>query len=97
MQSACRIEEHKVVAVLFGMLYRRLCNIDGVRRSHLEHGDIQLLADGFELLYGRRAVDIAGDQQRPLALLAHIGRELCAVCRLTCTLKADEHDDARRL
>ena len=59
VQSACRIEEHKVVAVLFGMLYRRLCNIDGVRRSHLEHGDIQLLADGFELLYGRRAVDLS--------------------------------------
>ena len=83
--------------MLFGMLDGGLCDIDRVCRSHLENGDIKLLADRFQLLNGRRAVDIAGGQQRTLALLAHIGGKLCAVCRLTCALKADEHYDARRL
>ena len=97
MQTACRIEEHKVVAVLFRMLDCGLCDIDGICRSHLEHGDIELLADGLELLYGSRAIDIACGQQRTLALLAHIGCKLCAVCRFTGALKADEHNNARRL
>ena len=97
VQAACRIEEHKVVAVLFRMLDCGLCDIDGICRSHLEHGDVELFADGFQLLYGSRAIDIARGQQRTLALLAHIGCKLCAVCRFTGTLKADEHNHARRL
>ena len=33
VQTACRIEEHKVVAVLFRMLDCGLCDIDGICRS----------------------------------------------------------------
>ncbi len=95
MQSAGGIEEHEVVAVLFGVLDGCLCDIDGVRRAHLEHGNVELTAYGLELLYRRGAVDIAGGKQWALALLAHVGRELCAVRGLTCALKSDEHDYAR--
>ena len=97
MQATRGVEEHKVVAVLTGMLDGSLGDIDGVGRAHLEHGNVKLLADRFELLYCSGAINIAGCQQRTLALLAHIRRELCAVSRLARALKTDEHDYARGL
>ena len=97
MESAGGVEENEVVAVLLGVFYRSLGNIDGVLRSHLEHGYVELLAYGFELLYGGGTVNVTGDEQRTLALLAHQRRKLCAVCGLTCALKSHEHNYARRL
>ena len=64
---------------------------------HLEDGQIELLADGLELLDRGGTVDVAGDEQRALALLAHEPGELRAVGGLARALQADEHHDARRL
>ncbi len=97
VQASCRIEKHKVVAVLFGVLDRSLCDIHRICRAHLEHRDIKLFADGLKLLDGSGTVDVARSEQRAFALLADVAGKLCAVCRLTCALKADEHYDARRL
>ena len=97
MKSAGCVEKNKVVAVLFCMLYRSLGNVHRIGGAHLEDGNVKLLADGFELFYSRGTVNVAGCQQRALALLAHIGSQLCTVCRFACALKTDEHDNARRL
>ena len=78
------------------MLDGGLRDVHGVRLAHLEHGQIQLRADSLELSDGGRTVDVAGDQQRALAGLAHIGGELGAVGRFARALQADEHHDARR-
>ena len=94
MQAACRIEKHKVVAVLFGVLDRSLCDIHRICRAHLEHRDIKLFADGLKLLNCSWAIDIARRKQRALALLAHIRRKLCAVSRFACALKSDQHNNA---
>ena len=96
MQTACRIEKYEVVAVLFGVPNGGLGDIHRICRAHLEHGDIKLIADGFELLYSGGSVNIAGCKQRTLALLSHIGCKLCAVGGLTCALKSDQHNYARR-
>ena len=96
MKSAGGIEEHKVVAVLFRVLDSGFRNIDRVGRSHLEHGDVKLPAHRLKLLNGGGTIDIAGREQRTLALLAHIGGELRAVGGLARALQADQHDDAGR-
>ena len=96
VQAARRVEKHEVVAVLAGVLDAGLGDLDRVALPHLEHGDVELRADGFQLLDRRRAVHVARDEQRALALLFHQPRELRAVGGLARALQADEHHDARR-
>ena len=87
----------EVAAELLRVGYAGLGYLHGVALAHLEDGDAQLLAHGLQLLYGRRAVHVAGHEQRALALLFHERRQLCAVRRLARALQADEHADARAL
>ena len=77
------------------MLDAGLGDRDRIALSHLEHGNIELAADGLKLLDGSRTVHVARDEQRTLALLAHEPGELGAVGGLARALQADEHDDAR--
>ena len=97
VQAARRVEEDEVAAELLRVGYAGLGYLHGVALAHLEDGDAQLLAHGLQLLYGRRAVHVAGHEQRALALLFHERRQLCAVRRLARALQADEHADARAL
>ena len=62
--------------------------------AHLEHGDVQLRAHGLQLLDGGGTVDVAGGQQRALALLAHVGGKLCAVGGLARALQTHQHHHA---
>ena len=94
MESAGGVQEHQVVAVLFGVLHGRLGDVHRIGLSHLEHGDIQLGAHRLQLLDGGGAVDVAGGQQRALALLAHVAGELCAVGGLARALQAHQHHHA---
>ena len=48
-----------------------------------------------ELLDGRGALQVGGDQQRPAALLAAGRRQLAGGGRLARALEADEHQDGR--
>ena len=97
MQASGGVEEDQVIAVLFCVLDGGLGDIDRVRGAHLEDGDIELRAHGLQLLDSGGTVDITGGEQRALALLAHIGGELCTVGGLARALQADQHHDARRL
>ena len=97
MQAAGRVEEDHVVAVLLRMADGRLGDLHGVFLPHLEHRDAELTADDLQLLDGGGAVNIAGDEQRALALLFEQTGELCAVRGLACALQTDEHNDRRRL
>ena len=86
------VQEHQVVAVLLGVGDSRLGDVHRVGLSHLEHGDVQLLAHHLQLLDGGGAVDVAGTQQGALALLAlHETRQLGAVGGLARALKAHHH------
>ena len=96
MQAARRVEEDQIVAVALGVLDRGLRDVHGVRLPHLEHRQVELLADGLQLLDGGGTVDVAGGEQRALALAAHIGGELGPVGGLARALQADKHHDARR-
>ena len=55
--------------------------------------DVELLAERLELVDGCRPVDVAGDHQRALALLAHEVGELRGRGGLAGALQPDEHDD----
>ena len=94
MQPAGGIQEHQVVAVLFGVLNGGFGNIHGVGLPHLENGDIQLGAHGFQLLDGGGTVNVTGHQQRALALLAHIAGQLGTVGGLAGALQAHQHHHA---
>ena len=94
MEAAGGVQEHQVVAVLFGVLHGGLGNVHRVGLPHLEHGDIQLRAHRLQLLDGGGAVDIAGGQQRALALLAHVTGKLCTVGGLARALQAHQHHHA---
>ena len=74
-----------------------LGNFDGVALPLFKDRDIQLPADNLQLTDGRRTVDVAGHQQRALALLLQITRQLAAVGRLARALQTHQHDDRGRL
>ena len=94
MEAAGGVQEHQVVAVLFGVLHGGLGDVHRVGLPHLENGDIQLSTHRFQLLDGGGAVDVAGGQQRALALLAHVAGELGAVGGLARALQAHQHHHA---
>ena len=91
MEAAGGVQEHQVVAVLFGVLDARLGDVHGVNLPHLKHGDVELCAHGLQLLDSGGAVHVAGHEKRTLALLAHIAGQLCAVGGLARALQAHQH------
>ena len=96
VQAAGCVEEDHVVAVLDGVLDALLGNLHGVDLAHLEDRDVQLAAHDLELFDGSGPVDVAGHEQRPLALLLfEQAGELGAVGGLAGALQADEHHDRR--
>ena len=97
METTGRIEKDNIVAMLFGVLNARLCNVHRVCAAHLKNGYVKLSADCFKLLNSSGAVNVAGYEQRALAAFFHQSRKLCTVGGFTCTLQADKHDHARRL
>ena len=92
MEPAGGVQEHHVVAVLPGVLDGGSGDVHRVGLTHLEHRDVQLSAHHLQLLDGGGAVDIAGGQQGPLAVLTlHQAGQLGAVGGLARTLKAHQH------
>src|SRR5699024_2402444 len=92
------VDEHHVVSVFDGVRHALLRNLDRFYLvSELEHRNVKLSADDLELLYRRRTVYVAGDEQRTLALLFIHTRELCRVRGLARALQTDHHYNCRRL
>jgi hypothetical protein len=57
--------------------------------------DVELLAEGLELIGGRRAIRVRGDEERPAPLLDDVAGELGRARRLARALQADHGDDGR--
>jgi len=92
MEAAGGVQEDHVVAVLFGVLNGGLGNGDGIFLAHLEDRDVQLFPHHFQLLDGGGTIDVAGNQQRALAvLLAHETSQLGCVGGFTRALEAHHH------
>ena len=68
MEPAGGIQENHVVAVAAGVLHSGLGDIHRINLPHLEHRNAELFTHYLQLLDGG-AVDIAGTQQGPLAVL----------------------------
>ena len=64
----------------------------------ISNRDIELFSDDLQLCDRSRAVHVACDEQRPLALLlAQQTCKLCNIRRLTGALQTDHHDDGGRM
>ena len=97
VQATGRVQKDQVVAVLFGVLDGGFGDVHRIGLSHLKDGNVQLLAHGLQLLDGSGTVDVAGDQQRAFALLAHETGEFGAVGGFARALQAHQHHHARGL
>ena len=60
-----------------------------------EHGNVELFAQRFELVHGRRAIHIRRDEQRLATLLVEEPRELAGGSGFARAMQAD-HQDATR-
>ena len=69
-------------------------DVHGIGLAHLKDGDIQLFAHHLQLFDGGGTVDVAGHQQRPLALFLEQAGQLGAVGGLTGALQAHQHHHA---
>ena len=98
MQAAGGVQKDHVVAVLFGVCHRALCDFHHVGLARLGiHRDAHALAHHLELVHGGRTVDVAGGQQGPLVLLPgiHAG-QLGGVGGLSRALQPHHHDNGGR-
>ena len=100
-QPAGGVDEHHVVLLAPGELDRVARDLDRVADPVARLGRVGrhagALADHLQLVHRVRALQVAGDEQRRVALLAQPARELAGQRRLTGTLQAGEHDHRRRL
>ena len=98
MQTTGGVQKHHVVAVVPGVFDGLLGDAHGIGLSHLENGDVQLLAHHLQLGDGGGTVYVAGHQQGALAeLAAHQARQLGAVGGFTGALKAHHHHNGGAL
>ena len=80
MKPTGGVDEHHVVSVFDSVRNSLLRDLDRFYLvPELEHRNVELSADDLELLYRRRTVYVAGDEQRTLALFFIHTRELCRV------------------
>src|SRR6185437_17180029 len=97
LQPASGVDNHDAVAGTLGLLDAGLGDVDDVLRGAVGvHGDIELLAEGLELVDGGRAVDVAGDETRRPILALELPGKLGRGGRLPRALEADHHDDGGR-
>ena len=95
--AAGGIDEHRVGAVRTGGGHAAARDGDRVRpgRDRVD-GNVDLPAEGLELLDGGRTVDVGRDQIRPpAALIAQVERQLRGRRRLAGAVEPDHHDDDR--
>ena len=95
-ESAGRVVDDHVVLFAPGPLASLQADLERCCACHVEHRNLDLLAEHLELLDRRRSLHVRRDEQRPLALLLEPAGKLRAGRRLPRSLKAHHHD-ARRL
>ncbi len=68
LETPCGVDDHDVEALLAGMLERRLGQLGRLGLAIDVDGHADSLAQRLELIDGGGALEIGGDQQRPLPL-----------------------------
>ena len=102
-QTTSGVNDYHGVLTLLRFLDAVLGDLDGVA-AHLfvfardaglrrEHGHARALADHLELRDGVGALEVRGHEQRRLALLLEVVRELASERGLSGTLQTRKHDD----
>ena len=97
MQPAGGVEDDDVVAVVLGVAQGFFGDLHRVALTHLKDRDPGLFAHHLQLFDGRRAVDVAGHQQRAVPLAFEQFAQLARVGGFARALQAAHHDDAGRL
>ena len=96
-ETAGRIDDDHVDTALAGKLDAAARDLDGVADAvsglGCPHLDAGALTDNLELLDGVGALEVGGDEQDGLALLAQPLTQLSGERGLTGTLEAGEHED----
>ena len=89
------VHDHDVDALVLGFPHTLGGDRGGVPvDAHVEHRDLDLLAELLELVDSRRAIDVRGDEQRRLVLLLQEQRQLTARGSLADALQTG-HEDHR--
>ena len=96
LQPAGRVENERVAVVLPGEIQRLAGDFQNIRFPfERKDGHLDLPAQGFQLLHGRRAVDVRRHQQRLARLLLQPAGQLGAGGRLARAVQARQHQAAR--
>ncbi|MFO0843251.1 MAG: hypothetical protein U0797_12790 [Gemmataceae bacterium] len=69
VQSAGGVEDDRVEQVLAGVIDRLLADLNRAGRVLAEDGDVDLLAEDFQLLNSRGPLEVGGDEHRFATLL----------------------------
>ncbi len=95
LETSGGVDDDDVAQRVHGLLDGAAGDVHGVRAVAAVHGHAELAAEGGELVGGRGAIDVAGREQRALALpLEQVG-ELGGRRGLAGALEAHEHDHVR--
>ena len=94
MQAAGGVDDDDVAQVVDGVADGALGDRHRVCTVAAEDAHALLVAEGLQLVCGRRAVDVAGGKQRGVAHLGETVGELGARGGLAGALQAHHHDDA---
>jgi hypothetical protein len=97
LQTARGVHDDHAIAVARALLDAGLGDLHHVRACAIGvHRHVELGAERLELIDGRGAVHVGGNQARALALGLELAGQLGRRGRLAGALQADHHDDRRR-
>jgi hypothetical protein len=96
LQPPGGVEDEGVAIIGFREVEGFAGDLQNVRLAAFqEHGDLDLFAERFELVHGRRTINVRGDKQRQAALLEQQFGELAGRGGLARTVQADHQDTGR--
>ena len=93
MQTACGVDNHRIVTVLQSIFNACFCNLYGVYLSHIETFGICFFRNHVKLLDCRRSVYIPCNQKHFFVLLFEIGCKFAAHRGLARALQTAHHID----
>ena len=91
MQTTGCVENHVAEPGLLGVSHSRLGELGRLLVRLVEHGHVDLLAEGLQLSYGRGTIGVGGDQERLVTRLAKLEGQFGGCRRFSRALQADKH------
>ena len=96
LQPSRRVDDNEAQSILLGVLDGRLSQLRRLLVCVVEHGHVDLLAERLQLSNCRGTIRIGGHEERLVAHLADLHRQLAGGRRLAGALQANQHHDSRR-